>query len=540
MRRASAGTRRTRPTRDERGAILIISTIGMVVAIIATALSVDLGALAQERRRNQKVADMAALDAVHDLAQRQPRAEASAVRNGFPTGPGYSVVAELGKMTGGTFALDPAGDAVRVTVTSPFKNAFLPGSRSVSANAVAKVREDAGFSIGSSVARVNGSVNAPLLNRILEPLVGASSGTLTLNAVSYQGLAAGSVKLGDLAGEMGFGTVNELLTSEVKLQDLIRATADVLNNNGDVLAVQVNQIADSTNNSQTLTLGDMIKVTQGAEGSAAGAMLNVLQLITGSAQVANKGTFLTASGITNVPVTGVGTLGTTMNLKVIEPPQIYIGPVGGSVTTSQVEVTFRPVLDVPLTGLLGGVLKATGEMPVKVVSGEAVGTMADIVCSGPGQGITVGVDTSSAATSVGTNVTLRVISTGLLAGTVNVQGNATGADAPPTSLSFAWPGEFSPPAASKTTPGSPVNMNMTTTTTGNVSLQLTPLTSVTVSAALVAQAVLDSSEPLLEQLKVRALGQEFAALGIAVGIADVAALRDNFDPTACGVPGLVG
>jgi hypothetical protein len=179
-------------------------------------------------------------------------------------------------------------------------------------------------------------------------------------------------------------------------------------------------------------------------------------------------------------------------------------------------------------------------MPVKVVSGEAVGTMADIVCSGPGQGITVGVDTSSAATSVGTNVTLRVISTGLLAGTVNVQGNATGADAPPTSLSFAWPGEFSPPAASKTTPGSPVNMNMTTTTTGNVSLQLTPLTSVTVSAALVAQAVLDSSEPLLEQLKVRALGQEFAALGIAVGIADVAALRDNFDPTACGVPGLVG
>ncbi|HEV3400876.1 MAG TPA: hypothetical protein VG078_03560, partial [Acidimicrobiales bacterium] len=474
------------------------------------------------------------------LAQRQPRAEASAVRNGFPTGPGYSVVAELGKLTGGTFALDPAGDAVRVTVTSPFKNAFLPGSRSVSANAVAKVREDAGFSIGSSLARVNGTVNAPLLNRILEPLIGASSGTLTLDAVSYQGLSAGSVKLGDIAAAMGFGTVNELLTTNVKLQDLIRATATVLNNNGDVLAVKVNQIADSTNNSQTLTLGDMIKVTQGAEGSAAGAMVNVLQLITGSAQVANKESLLTATNINNVPVAGVGTLGTTMNLKVIEPPQIYIGPVGGSVTTSQVEVTFRPILDVPLTGLLGGVLKATGEMPVKVVSGEAVGTMADIVCSGPGQGITVGVDTSSAATSVGTNVTLRVISTGLLAGTVNVQGNATGADAPPTSLSFAWPGEFSPPAASKTTPGSPVNMHMTTTTTGNVTLNVGGLLPVTVSAATVAQAVLNASVPILDQLKIRALGQEFASLGIALGIADVAALRDAFDPTACGVPGLVG
>ncbi|HEX2048444.1 MAG TPA: pilus assembly protein TadG-related protein [Acidimicrobiales bacterium] len=540
MRRASAGTRRPG---DERGAILIISTIGVVVAVIATALSVDLGRLAQERRRNQKVADLAALDAVHDLAQRQPRAEASAARNEFPTGPGYSVVADLGKMVAGSFVVDPAGDAVRVTVTSPFDNAFLPGSRTVSASAIAKVREDAGFSIGSSVARVNGSVNAPLLNRILEPLIGASSGSLTLDAVGYQGLSAGSVKLGDIAGEMGFGTVNELLTSNVKLLDLIRATATVLDNNGDVLAVQVNQIADRTNNSQTLTLGDMIKVTQGAEGSAAGATVNVLQLITGSAQVANKGNLLTASNINNVPVTTalgtIGTLGTSMNLKVIEPPQIYIGPEGGSVTTSQVEVTFRPVLDVPLSlpAPVGGLVKATGEMPVKVVSGAATGTMSEINCSGANQGIKVGVDTESATSSVGSTVTLRLL-TGAVAGSVNVQGAATGADAPPTSLSFAWPGEFSPTAPSKTTPGSPVNMDMTATSTGNVDIDLGLLT-VTLGAGVVANAVLDAALPILDQLEVRALGQELAALGIAVGIADVAALKDAFDPTACGVPGLI-
>ncbi len=210
-------------------------------------------------------------------------------------------------------------------------------------------------------------------------------------------------------------------------------------------------------------------------------------------------------------------------------------------TTSQVEVTFNSTIDVPLTTLLGGVLKAKGALPVKVVAGGATGTMAEIRCSGPNQGITVGVDTESVKTSVATKVDLYVISTGSLAASnVDVQGTATGADAPPTSLSFAWPDEFSPDAPSKTTSGSPVNMNMTTTSTGNVTLQLTPLTSVTVSAAVVAQAVLDSSEPILEQLRLRALGQEFAALGMAVGIADVAALRDNFDPTACGVPGLIG
>ena len=538
MRRPSADPRRPR---DERGAILIISTIGVVVAVIATALSVDLGRLAQERRRNQKVADLAALDAVHDIVNRQARAEASAAANNFPTGPGYSVVADLGKMVGGAFQVDAAGDAVRVTVTSPFDNAFVPGSRGVSATAVATVKEEAGFSIGSSVGRLDGSVNAPLMNRILEPLVGASSGTFTFDGPSYRGLSSGAVKLGDVAAEMGFGTVDELLTSNVKLKDLIRATATVLNNNGDVLAVQVNKIADSTNSSQTLTLGDMIKVTQGAEGSAAGAMVNVLQLIAGSAQVANKGNFLTASGTTNVPVPGVGTLGTSMNLKVIEPPQIYIGPAGGSVSTSQLELKFNSTIDVPLTTLLGGVLKAKGNLPVNVVAAGATGTMAEIRCSGPDQGITVGVDTESVRTSVATKVDLHVISTGSLAASnVDVQGTVTGADAPRTSLSFAWPGQFWPPAPSKTTPGSPMNVKMTSTSSGTVTVDLGLLGGkVALDADAVAQAVLDASVPLVEELKKRAGGQELAALGIAVGIADVTALRDNFHPSGCGVPGLI-
>ncbi len=56
----------TRPDR-ERGSILVLSSVGLVLAMVATALSVDLGRLAQERRKNQKVADLAALDAVRVL-----------------------------------------------------------------------------------------------------------------------------------------------------------------------------------------------------------------------------------------------------------------------------------------------------------------------------------------------------------------------------------------------------------------------------------------------------------------------------------------
>ena len=538
MRRASAGPR------SERGAFLIITTIGVVVAVIATALSVDLGRLAQEKRRDQKVADLAALDAVRDLGNRQALAEASALRNNFPTTAGYSIVADRGKMVGGSFVLDAAGDAVRVTATSPFENVFVSGSRTVSATAAAKVREDAGFSIGSSLARVDGTVQSPILNRILERLLGASSGSFTVDAVGYQGLSAASVTLGDLQGELGLGTVDELLDANLSVKNLLTATGTVLDNQGVLAAAQVNQMAAAASGSTMIRLRDMITVDQGMGEAAAAASINVLQLISGSAQLANKDTFLSVpnAGI-NVPVPGVGSTGNSLGLKVIEPPQFYFGPVGGSRTTSQVELTFTPTIDVGLSLPLpvGNLVKATGTLPVKVVAAGATGTLSDVICSGPGQGITVGVDTESVTTSASGTVDLKLVLDGAAAGTVNVQGTVTGANAPPTSLSFAWPGEFSPPASSKSTPGSPMNLAMTSTSTGNVVIDL-GLVNVTLSADVVSQAVLDAlngSPSLLDRIRLRLGSQEFAALGIRVGIADVAATRDAFDPDACGIPGLV-
>ncbi len=50
-------------SREERGSILVLSTVGMVLAMISAGLAVDLGTLAHEARRAQKVADLAALDA---------------------------------------------------------------------------------------------------------------------------------------------------------------------------------------------------------------------------------------------------------------------------------------------------------------------------------------------------------------------------------------------------------------------------------------------------------------------------------------------
>ncbi|MGQ0520162.1 MAG: hypothetical protein ACT4PX_03285, partial [Actinomycetota bacterium] len=127
--------------RNQRGAVLVLAVPGLILAASALALSVDLGRQALEKRTDQKVADLASLDAVRDIANAQAAAEASARRNGFdPSEEGNSVLAERGSVDDQrVFALDPAGDSVRVTITSVIDYIFAPGSRVVTARAVSEL-----------------------------------------------------------------------------------------------------------------------------------------------------------------------------------------------------------------------------------------------------------------------------------------------------------------------------------------------------------------------------------------------------------------
>jgi uncharacterized membrane protein len=561
--------------RDERGSILILSTVGVIVALISAALAVDLGRLAQNKRFNQKVADMAALDASRDLTTACARAKLSVQRNGFdPAGldcidPAYNPTKDvvIGRLVNGTFTMDPAGEMVKVRVASPFKAAFpfVSGPEAVSVKAVSGVRADAGFSIGSSLGRLDGSVQSPVLNRTLETLLGGSAGSLSLDAVGYNGLSNASVTLGDIRNELGFASVDELLTTDVKVKDLIDAMATILG--GDtVLAARLNDISSVTSNSQTVKLGDIIQVDQGVGDKAAAGKVNVLQMIIASAEVANKANF--AAGCVNIPNalsnSLVGTtknkIGTDLCLKVTEPPKIYVGPVGGSRSTSQVEITFKPSIDVQLLGLplgLGNLLKVVGQLPVTVTSAGATGTLSAVTCSGPTRGITVTVDTEAVKTTANGNVDIRLATDAtnsgpLIAAGFNVSGTVTGPNQGATPLTFIHPGEFTPSANSKTTPGSPMALNMTSTNSGTINLTvpsvlpLVPDLSVSIQANVLAQAVLTAVNPVtlannvLSQLQNLLASEEYAALGMRVGIADVAALAEFFNATACGNPALIG
>ena len=522
-----------RSRRDEKGAVLVIAIAGVLLATIAAALAVDLGRIAAEKRTDQKIADLAALDAVRSLpGDPTNAARTSATRNGFATASFLS--AEPGSMVSGTFVPGPSGqpaDAVRVTVRSPVSNAFITGQRTVTAVGIASVKEQAGFSIGSKLAAA--SLDNAVTNRILGGLVGGN-----VNILSYDGIAAATVELDELRSQLGFGTVSELLNANLTLGQLLSATSTILNNQGVLAAADVNSIAANVTNTSTFKLGDMIEVAQGAEGAAAKTKLNVLQMISGAAELANGTNFaagcLNVTGLPNVAVPGIGNLGTTLCFKVIEPPKIYVGPEGGFVDTSQVELTFTPTFNVGVNVLSLPLITVSGSLPTKITAAGARGTLTRIECSGPQAGISVRVDPQPFSSSVAApNLTASAL---FASASFTGTGSTSSVTAGPTTLDFSYPSEFSPTAPSKSTPQTPLNLSsMTSGPGGNLSIGL-----ISVPIPLLTNAVFVAIAPLFAAVEARVVLPALKALGVTVGSADVAALKDAFDPATCGSPTLVG
>ena len=160
--------------RDERGAMLVLSAAGLVLAMIFTALAVDIGFLAADKRTDQKIADMAALDASRNLENIQALAEASALRNGFVRDAKRTVFAELVTPDGsGDYVPSATGKFVRVTIKSPRKPFFpfvSPNERIVTARAVAGGEPEAEFTVGSALASLDTQKSA--LDNIIGPMLG--------------------------------------------------------------------------------------------------------------------------------------------------------------------------------------------------------------------------------------------------------------------------------------------------------------------------------------------------------------------------------
>lgn len=515
----------TRRPNTERGAVLIIGIVALLMAVTASALGIDIGRIAVDKRNDQSVADLAAIDAARALgsilnttnqagydAAAQTAATASAARNKFaPNGTTFTVTALTGSVDAtNTFVPDASASAVQVVVKSRVIHQFISGSHDNTATAVATVGNPiAAFSVGSTLASLDTSKSS--LDPLLKGMLGASG---SLSAVSYDGLASGNVSLAKLqtallAAGISVGTVNQLLTTDIKVKDLLLASASALGSS--TATTEINDlIAANINATATIKLNQLLNVATPSDSAVLNGTLNVFQLVNGSAQLMNGASFATIA--TGVSLTSLATM--DASVKIISPAQTGIGPVGTIAENAQGVVQL-------VLHTQSGALLSLVDVTLTYTLGEAKGTISSIspVCGwtsgSPFPTMGVSANTSSAA--------ITGTASSLVTGTLTVSPSGI-ASSGPTALSFTYPAGFSP--VSQRTPNSTNGVGSTTVTLtgtgllgGLISALVNPLSGVVSSALAAANTLLT---PILK------------ATGIDVGAADISALGIFPDPSSCG------
>ena len=244
---------------------MVLTVASMVMVLGATALSVDIGRLVWQNRNLQALSDSVALDAVTLLDGGAAGQVAGAVdqevlaaarRNGFtpatlvdslghstpeggpdgsilnvtfgvwtPAGTDPTTTSTSSTTTGpggqGTFAVvtDPTAvpNALQIQAGATLGWVFVHGSSTLSRTATADDQAEAGATLGSWLGSFD-STQVTVLNGLFSTLNGvydtsAVQPTVDLTAAGYQGLAAASVQLGDIASaDPNIGTVDKLLS----------------------------------------------------------------------------------------------------------------------------------------------------------------------------------------------------------------------------------------------------------------------------------------------------------------------------------------
>lgn len=338
----------TRPRRQS-GAVSFSAIGALAMAVIFAALAIDVGRLTWVAKKLQDTADLAAMDAMTEAgwcagktdltqAELEAAAQASAQRNGYTGDLVAEGAVETGQLTtvNGLYTFVPGGPiaettAVRVTTTATVPSSlvaggWLTGDTRLQRQAVAHDVVLGAFSAGSFLGSVD-SDDSLVLNPLMSGLLG---GAVSLSAVSYEGLAAAEVSLGDLAtASAGLGhssgSVEGLLNANMTVGEFLEVMAAALGSSHTAFA-DINGLAAAASLATDINVGDLIRVSSDRKEDAADVNLNLFDLISGSAQIANAGNTVSIPSMTlNLP-TGMGSV--DVDLYMIEGPQYVIGPPG--------------------------------------------------------------------------------------------------------------------------------------------------------------------------------------------------------------------
>lgn len=378
----------------QQGVVSVLTAFLLVLLITVLALVIDTGRLYLEQRNLQKIADMAALDAIARLprgycAGRLGLAEQFAVESaslhGFTPNAQKTLVTRCANITSQdglrNVALNPAGSGLRVDVShevpasliaqggSLLSDAFS-GKVILRADAAAQRNEPtAAFSVGSQLLRLN---NNKLLSALLED-VGVNPTRLT--ALDSSGIANISVTPAGLLSALGVDvSINELaLLSPKALAELVNTQVGLLGINRFIDA-SLSLVSDAAvTASLTALKTDIVKsaVLNSADFNLLGSEGNgLIQIASGSLNGSraaldteiNLGELLAAALMTGtsknaIELPGLDLLGIKVRASVIEPPAIAVGPIGTKAYTGQVRLhanidTDNILNNIPIIGLL--------------------------------------------------------------------------------------------------------------------------------------------------------------------------------------------
>ena len=392
----------------QRGAIGLLAALTLGLALMFMLLVLDSGRLYLEQRKLQRVADVAALEAVtrdgdclaNLTAARY--ATQSATRNGLTVADGITLSTTCGVLQTGadklrSFTPDASKKAaIRVIATRVVPTSiaagvgalFSPGPASLNtrltATAVAApaiLPPLAMLTIGSTALVVDSSKSAAL-NLLLGKMLG---GSLNLSAVGWQGLVDTNINLLSYLNQLALdvnvsaGNYTELLNKKIKLTQLLDTAITVLQAGGTTANVAVSGLTDLkvVAGSTELALGQLLQLQTGTPSSALNTNLQVFQLVEAFVQLANSQNGIVVDLPLNIPALVNG----SVRVKVIEPPQLSavgnpalakanpMGPDRIFVRTAQV----RTVLSLNLPPLLTGV---TG-LPAAILNTSLISGVTD-------------------------------------------------------------------------------------------------------------------------------------------------------------------
>lgn len=423
----SRNAERTGPRRDERGAILVITALSLVMLLTFGALAIDIGMGASRTRDLHQVADIIAVDVARILDGTNPPAgidaqvAASSARNDFAvsgTFPTYTSGNRRVELTLGCWVdPDPANpndllsfqpcarpDAVRVRAfdTVDYVLADVVGIRNqrFDRTATAALLPNVDIGIGSvgvalqqQLDPVTGSVYASAYVQALNARLKAAFDTsvsLTpppngagLDILSYRGLAASDVTWDDLATNAGFASPSQLADATITKGALFEATARSLESQGNnTAAASIRSFASRSTFDQTGTvrLGDAFQMGTGTaeDPGAARSRINVMDLLIGSASVINNRNFAQFTFTPAIP----NVLSVTVQNATVEPVRWrYFARLGDSVNTSQIRQQIYVQVDGGALGILG--LSAPITIPIVVEGATGDATLSRLRCQDP-------------------------------------------------------------------------------------------------------------------------------------------------------------